>query len=202
MSVPAIDLIQPGDPRLQPSKRVGDAWALISQVDGLELRATRAKMRDLVESVAAPADRSSRPGHLTGSALVVDSTITTTLLLFHTKLRIWVQPGGHADGDCNLASVALREATEETGISGLRILPNPIDIDIHEVAPPSEDAHFHHDVRFLVVAPPDGEFVGNHESLDHRWLPLNDLSSISADPGVVRLCARARTLSRGLPDVG
>lgn len=81
---------------------------------------------------------------------------------------------------------------------GLRIWPVPIDLDIHEVAPPAEDAHFHHDVRFLVVAPPGAEFVGNHESLDHRWVPLEELSSIGVDAGVVRLGASAQLLAHRL----
>ncbi len=151
-------------------------------------------MRSLIEMATQPLDRCSRPGHLTGSALVVDSRLSSTLLLFHTKLRIWVQPGGHADGDANLMAVAWREATEETGIEGLRIWSLPIDLDIHEVRPPAEDPHFHHDVRFVVVAPPGAGFVGNHESLDHRWMYLDDLRSLDVDAGLIRLAERTRTL--------
>ncbi len=161
-------------------------------------------MRSLIEMVARPLDRSSRPGHLTGSALVLDSNLASTLLLLHTKLRIWVQPGGHADGDANLAAVALREATEETGIEGLRIWPSAVDLDVHEVRTPAEDPHFHHDVRFLVVAPPGAEFAGNHESLDHRWIRLDDLGSLDADAGLIRLAERAGSLAvewRGLSDL-
>jgi len=152
-------------------------------------------MRYLLESDPAPMDRLSRPGHLTGSAFLVDPDLRHTLLLFHAKLRIWVQPGGHADGDANLCAVALREATEETGIDGLRIWSSPIDLDIHEVRPPAEGAHFHHDVRFLVIAPRDVEFVGNHESLDHRWVGLDDLASMEVDAGVLRLAERAKSMA-------
>jgi len=201
MSVPTIDLALPDDPRLRPSTRIGDAWALIAQVESPELRSTRSRMRDLIETVPAPADRNSRPGHLTGSALVVDSSFSSTLLLLHAKLRIWVQPGGHADGDTNLASVALREATEETGIDGLRIWPTPIDLDIHEVRPPNEESHFHHDVRFLVVAPTGAEFVGNHESLDHRWVGLDAVASMDLDPGVARMASRVARLTARVPAI-
>jgi len=202
MSLPALELIMSGDPRLRPSTRIGDAWALIAQVDSRELRSTRSRMRELIESVPAPADRTSLPGHLTGSALVVDSTFSSTLLLLHAKLHIWVQPGGHADGDTNLMSVALREATEETGIQELRIWPTPIDLDIHEVRPPSEESHFHHDVRFLVVAPEGAEFVGNHESLDHRWVGLDAVASMDVDPGVARMASGVARLAAGLPVIG
>ena len=82
-----------------------------------------------------PLERHERPGHFTGSALVVHADLERTLVLFHTKLQIWVQPGGHADGDANLARVALREAIEETGIEGLKVWPVAVDLDIHGVDP-------------------------------------------------------------------
>lgn len=134
-----------------------------------------------------PLLRSNRPGHLTGSAFVVDSTGQRTLMLLHTKLGIWVQPGGHADGNANLAAVALGEAAEETGIVGLAIRPSAIDIDIHVVDPPAEDAHEHHDVRFLVVAPAGAELAANHESTDQRWVSFDELPSLGVDAGLLRL---------------
>ena len=79
------------------------------------------------------ADRTTAPGHLTGSALVVDQAGERVVLLLHTKLRRWLQPGGHADGDHELAGVALKEASEETGIEGLRVLVPAVDLDVHEV---------------------------------------------------------------------
>jgi len=194
-----LEFIASSDPLLWPSNSTDNLWGLISQVNATDLQPTRARMKELIDTVKAPADRNSRPGHFTGSALVVDSNFESTVLLFHTKLRIWVQPGGHADGDTNLAAVAQREASEETGINGLRVWPIPIDLDIHEVKPPKEDPHFHHDVRFLVVAPPNAEFVGNHESLDHRWIALDSVASMDVDPGVVRL---ANTAARMIKKLG
>jgi len=136
-------------------------------------------------------DRSCRPGHLTGSALVIDPADRKILLMFHTKLKRWLQPGGHADGDGDLARVALREASEETGIEGLRVCEPPVDLDIHVVDPPAEEAHEHHDVRFLVVAPPGAVPVGNHESQGLRWVTYGELESLGADVGLLRLAGRA-----------
>lgn len=155
-------------------------------------------MRSLIASRPQPLDRTERPGHLTGSALVVDAAATRTLMLFHTKLQIWVQPGGHADGDANLPAVALREAEEETGIEGLRIWPVALDLDIHRVAPPKEDAHDHYDVRFLVIAPAEAEVVANHESQDQRWVDLEELATLGVDPGTERMAARGLELARTL----
>lgn len=146
---------------------------------------------DLLDTGADVLDRTCRPGHLTGSALVVDPSDRRILVLFHTKLQRWLQPGGHADGDADLARVALREAVEETGIVGLRVVEPAVDLDVHRVSPPAEDAHDHHDARFLVLAPPGSVPVGNHESEALRWVPEGDLASLGADPGLCRLAQRA-----------
>ncbi|MBK5223412.1 MAG: NUDIX domain-containing protein [Acidimicrobiia bacterium] len=145
--------------------------------------------------------RSCVEGHLTGSALVVDARTERILLLFHAKIRRWLQPGGHADGDANLPAVALKEATEETGISGLRVHPTPIDIDIHRVRARDETDHDHHDIRFLVVAPDDAEVVTNHESEGARWVTLADLADLAdlePDAGTLRMAHSGLALLRAL----
>lgn len=145
------------------------------------------RYRALIDGHPDACLRTCRPGHLTGSALVVDSAGANTLLLLHAKFGRWLQPGGHADGDANLAAVALREATEETGIEDLVIWRQPLHLDIHEVDPPGEDAHLHYDMRFLARAPAYAQPRGNHESRGLRWVPLDGLADIGCDPGLVRL---------------
>jgi len=151
-----------------------------------------------------PLDRTCRPGHLTGSALVVDPSDHQILVLFHAKLQRWLQPGGHADGDGNLARVALREAIEETGVEGLRVVEPAIDLDVHVVDPPGEDAHEHHDIRFLVLAPPGSAPVGNHESEALRWIDVAELPDLGVDAGLIRLAERglARLGEAGLEGMG
>lgn len=136
--------------------------------------------------------RSCAPGHLTGSALVVDPSTRAILLLFHAKVRRWLQPGGHADGDGDLAHVALREAREETGIDDLQVAVPAIDLDVHEFrdARGREPEHLHLDVRHLVVAPAGAVAATNHESEGHRWVQARDLPALDVDPGTVRM-ARA-----------
>ena len=143
-------------------------------------------------------ERSCRPGHLTGSALVIDPADHRILGLYHSKLQRWLQPGGHADGDPDLARVALREAVEETGIDDLQLVEPAIDLDIHLVDPPGESPHEHYDVRFLVVAPVGSEPVGNHESKELRWISASDLASVNADSSLCRLVARALALASRL----
>ena len=142
--------------------------------------------------------RSCLSGHLTGSAVVVDPSGQRTLLLHHAKLDRWLQPGGHADGDGNLANVAWREATEETGLQGLRVVRPAIDIDIHTIpARPGEPEHLHLDVRFAVIAPDDSVVDLNHESLGARWVDADD-EAVRNAPDLARAVDRATAVVRRL----
>ena len=182
-------------PALVPSADVADARAAVLEADVGDVRS---RICDLLDDRPRPLDRTERPGHLTGSALVVDHDAKRTLVMLHTKLGIWVQPGGHADGDANLAAVALREATEETGISGLRVWSRAVDLDVHLVDAPGEDAHEHHDVRFLVVAPPDAVELPNHESRETRWVTERELGRLGVDVGLQRLAHHGFALAARL----
>lgn len=154
--------------------------------------AARAQMLDFVDAHPDALHRSCLVGHLTGSALIVDPSTRHVLLLFHTKVQRWLQPGGHADGDGNLAHVALREAGEETGIAGLSVVTPAIDLDVHvfRSAAGTEPEHLHLDVRHLVLAPAGSVAVANHESEGITWVAPADLSHYDVDPGTVRM-ARA-----------
>lgn len=132
--------------------------------------------------------RSCVPGHLTASALVVDARGERVLLTHHRKLGRWLQLGGHCDGDADLAAVALREATEESGIEGLEIDPVPIDLDIHVIpARKGEPEHLHLDTRFLVRAPEGAVERASGESLDLRWFGRKEADSLDTDESVRRL---------------
>lgn len=185
---------------LEPTTSIDVALAAIAAVPPGDdtLERDRLLMVALVEGRRDAADRATRPGHLTGSAFVVDHAAERALLLFHTKLQRWLQPGGHADGDTNLVAVALREATEETGITGLRVWSAPIDLDIHLVSPPKEDPHLHLDVRSLVMAPVEATLVGNEESQALRWVNERDLAGYDVDPGLLRMATAGFRLARSL----
>lgn len=192
------ELLRAGDAGLARCADLSAVRSAVGSVTGAGLADARRRMEALLDSRPRPLDRVERPGHFTGSALVVHADLERTLVLFHAKLQIWVQPGGHADGDANLAAVALREASEETGIEGLRMWPTPVDLDIHRVDPPSEDAHLHHDVRFVVLAPPGAVIDANHESEAQRWVRPAELADLGADAGLQRLAVTGLAVARSV----
>ena len=136
-------------------------------------------------------ERSNLAGHFTGSAWVVSADGQRTLLMHHRKLDRWLQPGGHADGDVDLASVALREACEETGVVGLALEGGIFDIDRHLIpSRGAEPAHWHHDVRYVVRACAHERFVLNSESRAVAWRSIADVAADGTLESSLRRMAR------------
>ena len=120
--------------------------------------------------------RACAPGHLTASTLLLDAAAEHALLTLHPRFGRWVQLGGHIEPeDATLAGAALREATEESGIEGIVLDPEPVHIDVHPVTCSLGVPTHHLDVRFVGRAPAGVVEVISDESLDLRWWPLADL---------------------------
>ena len=162
----------------------------------------RQAVLDFIDEHPDALHRSCLVGHLTASAWVINHAGDRGLIMYHSKIQLWVQPGGHADGDANLAAVALKEASEETGIVGLEVYSSPIDIDIHLFVnrKQTEPDHLHHDLRFLVRAPEGAVEAGNHESEALRWITEDELADVSLglDESTIRLALSGFAMARRL----
>ncbi|WP_214412743.1 NUDIX hydrolase [Sphaerisporangium fuscum] len=140
--------------------------------------------------------RTCAPGHLTATTAVLSHDGAKVLLTLHTKANMWLPMGGHCEiSDESLEAAALREATEESGIPGLRLLPGPLALDRHKVwcHPPHS---WHLDVEYGAVAPPGAEYVVSAESLELRWVPVDDIPE-PTDEATRRLARRARAVLLG-----
>jgi 8-oxo-dGTP pyrophosphatase MutT (NUDIX family) len=132
--------------------------------------------------------RTHLPGHITGSAWILNKERAQTLLVHHAKLNKWVQPGGHAEGEENILNVALREAEQETGLKTFKSSGKIFDIDIHLI-PERKDfsEHFHYDIRFLVEADDQEQIIVSEESHDVQWVDLNELKKFTNERSVLRM---------------
>lgn len=176
-----------------------DALALLSDWSAPDAGQEELRERYVAQLHADPdaLRREGRPDHLTASTLVLSADSERVLLTLHAKARRWFQLGGHCEEvDPNLAAAALREATEESGLAGLRLDPVPVQLSAHPVpfcgGPPERPVH-HLDVRFVAVAG-DEQHALSEESLDLRWWPVDALPDPEAD--LVELVRLARVRLR------
>lgn len=136
--------------------------------------------------------RACVPGHLTASTLVVDESGGRVLLTLHPRLGRWVQLGGHCeDEDADILAAALREATEESGIAGLRVDPVPAALHVHALTCSLGVPTRHLDLQFIATAPAGAREAISAESLDLQWFPIGELPD-GVDAGLMRLVAAAR----------
>ena len=136
--------------------------------------------------------REREAGHFTASSWLVSADGRRTLLTHHRKLGRWLQLGGHADGDEDLANVALKEAEEESGLTDLRVEPAIFDLDRHWIPEhKGVPGHWHYDLRFVVQACGDEAFAVSEESLDLAWRDIEDVAADeSMDPSLRRMARR------------
>jgi len=143
-----------------------------------------------------------RPGHVTASAFVISPDGGSMLLIDHVALGLWLQPGGHIEGDAGPVEAAAREAKEESGVE--LIGGEVFDLDIHEIpARPKrgEDAHRHYDFRVAFRAASWKLVAADAGVRAARWVPWESLATVDTDDSVRRSARRllAMPSSAGLP---
>jgi 8-oxo-dGTP pyrophosphatase MutT (NUDIX family) len=147
------------------------------------------RMRAWAVTLEQPCSRDQPEAHFTASAVVVDETGERTLLVHHRKSGSWFQPGGHFEpGDGSAGEAALREAREETGLDVRLAEPGLLDVDVHWIP---WDAHYHLDLRFLVVA--SGELAPDAAEVHTaEWLTWAEAVARIDEPALRRALTKAR----------
>jgi len=154
----------------------------------------RRRLVDHLERHPDGVARSCHPDHLTAGTLVLSPDGRRVLLNLHRKARRWFAFGGHCEpADPTLATTALREAREESGLTELALHPEPVHLDVHVVGfcdPRGPVSHL--DVRYAALADPADPGGASSESLDVRWWPVDALPDLEAEMHTLIGLARAR----------
>lgn len=136
--------------------------------------------------------RDSKIGHLTSSAWVLDHRREQAVLVYHRRLNRWIQPGGHIEPFETPVEGALREAEEESGIQGLKLLDTKIfHISIMNF-PEGKDgpSHLHFDLRYLIQAPKEASLLASEEVGGAKWVPLNQLEHYSDEKTILLMAEK------------
>ena len=136
--------------------------------------------------------RSNLLAHMTASSWIVNPERTKTLMVYHNLYDSWSWTGGHADGETDLLSVALREAREETGIEHVRPLSPEIfslevlTVDGHEKRGEYVPSHLHMNVTYLLEAEEsDTLHICKEENSGVAWFSLEEALKASTEPWFV-----------------
>ncbi len=122
-------------------------------------------------------------GHFSSSAFVVNKERTKMLVVYHIINDGWIYPGGHADGENDLLSVAIREVNEETGLK-TKVLDNSIfgiqaaPVKGHIKRGNYVSAHLHFDVIYLMEADDTIPLIYREdESKGVKWVSFDEATN-------------------------
>lgn len=136
--------------------------------------------------------RENLTAHMTASAWVLNPRRDKVLMVYHRLYNSWSWTGGHADGDEDLAAVALREVQEETGVKSARLLSRDIisleilTVDGHEKRGKYVPSHLHMNVTYLVEADESEALkICQEENSGVQWFTPEAALDASTEPWFV-----------------
>ena len=151
--------------------------------------ADREMMLRAIDTLENPLSRENVFAHFTASAWIVNPDRTRVLMAWHNIFQTWAWTGGHADGESDLLSVALREAREETGIHDLRpVTPEiysleALTVNGHVKRGRFVSSHLHLNVTYLLEADDAQPLrVKPDENSAVAWLPLEQAADNKDEP--------------------
>lgn len=133
--------------------------------------------------------RENKVSHMTASGWIVNKEKTKVLMAYHNIYHSWSWLGGHADGNEDLLSVALKEAKEESGVEHIRPLLDSIfsleilSVDGHYKNGEYVPTHTHMNVTYLLEADEnDPVFIKQDENSAVGWFALDKAVAASSEP--------------------
>lgn len=136
--------------------------------------------------------RENKMAHMTASAWVVNPERSKVLMVYHNIYDSWSWLGGHADGETDLLTVALREVKEEAGISKVRPVSEDIfsleslTVDGHVKKGTYVSSHLHLNVTYLLEADPEETLsVKADENSGVAWFSPEEALARSTEPWFV-----------------
>ncbi len=137
-------------------------------------------------------------GHITASMLILNTERTRVLLMFHKKLQLWLQFGGHSDGDNDTLVTAIREFHEESGIEiEPEIIGGIFDVDIHDIPADQKwrPTHQHYDILYLASIPEDTPFAMQIEEVDDiRWFDIDTISEYVGEKRMLDMMEKIKNM--------
>lgn len=137
--------------------------------------------------------RENTIAHITSSGYIVNKSRTKVLMIYHNIYKSWSWTGGHADGDCDLLHVAIKEAKEETGLKEVNPVINEIlGLDVLTVNGHIKNnkyvpSHLHLSVAYLLEANEEDKLIINEEETSGvKWIPINELNIHCNEPYMVK----------------
>lgn len=137
-------------------------------------------------------DRENQIGHFTASIWTVNKEHTKTLMVYHNIYNSWSWIGGHADGEEDLCSVALRELQEETGVKNAELVSKEImsleilTVNGHVRKGIYVPSHLHFNVTYLAEADEKEELIVNRdENQAVKWWSFEEALKMSTEPWMV-----------------
>lgn len=130
--------------------------------------------------------RANEVAHLTSSMFVINKAKDKALMIYHNIYKAWGWTGGHADGESDLLSVAIREVKEETGVKNVYpVTEDIISLDILAVLGHVKKGkyvapHLHLSVAYLGYVDEDEELIIKpDENSGVKWIPIDKISECS-----------------------
>ena len=147
---------------------------------------------DHIDTFDNALSRENLIAHVTSSVMILNQDKSKVLLGFHQIYQSWGWFGGHNDDDPNCLQVALKEATEETGLhTFIHVIKQPISLDVVYVGNHIKKGiyipdHLHLNITYGLLADDTLPLIHNEdEHLGLQWFDLKDYLNHITEPRMV-----------------